>query len=436
MWDIPPPGCWPTELKAAELRLGFGMLLHPRLGAHAHCRVFARDTDVLASIGTLIVGRPPLKFTRAPRGADIDSCDSIVYATDGGRGTAVCSHARMHSGVHYAEFSLLAGDVRGIRVGIVRANFVPNQGHWATDSHWQPAENGRGDAAQPFAGDVAHSEGWCFDPSAGMRPTRIRALLAPRQTHSPFEGAPGHLAQTFTGEECAIGDKIGIQLAFCGDCSDQASATDSFRGLEGGCVSTPAVASYQHLVEDDIQVELTIFRNGEEIGVLLLRDIPLEEGVCWAVQYTTGGDAVRIRAVDPTRQPEHHRWAWSVHQIATMGTDWIRTMSTTPMDFDDSDRTASVDLHAVECYPGVDLSLLWPPGLCTAKAENACMQLEQKRQYKRQKQAACGWELLRTIILIATGAAWGLRWYADSESWLAVLQNETMRMVAIRLHGI
>ena len=235
-WHIPPPGCWPTELQAARLRLSLGMLLHGRLGSDAYCRVFTRDSDVLASIGMLVIGRRPLAFTRTSSpGPDAGSCNGVVYGDEGGRGTAVCSHARMHAGVHYAEFSLLSGDPRGIRLGIVQADYLPRRGHWATDSHWEAD----GAAAEV---DAAQSAGWCFDPSAGRRPTRARGLLAPRATHSPFEGAPRHLAQTFIGEECALGDRIGIQLAFCGE--------------------------HTHREYDkDVQVELTVFRNGEELGV-------------------------------------------------------------------------------------------------------------------------------------------------------------------------
>jgi hypothetical protein len=421
-WNVPPPGCWPTELQAARLRLTLGMLLHTRLGSDAHRRVFTRDADVLASIGARVVGRPPLVFDRVPSpGADVGGCDGIVRGDNAGRGTAVCSDVRLRSGVHYAEFTLLAGDPRGIRMGIVQANYVPRRGHWATDSHWdgdgRSHWDGDGRLVQGEADDgrlrrttfapevdVAQSAGWCFDPSAGQRPTRVRALLARRPTHTPFAGAPGHLAQDFVGEECALGDRVGIQLVFCGEHT-------------------------QH--DDDVQVELTIFRNGDELGVLLLRDIPLDGGLCWAAQYSSGADAVRIRAVDPTHQSEHHRWAWSVHWIAAMGNDWIRTLSTSPMDFDARGGSADIGLHLVERYPAIDISLLWPPDLVANAAWQEQQQQKQEEQEQQQRRTVPGWLLLRTLLLVASGAAWS-RMLADG-SLLAVLQNQVSYMLAILL---
>lgn len=421
-WHVPPPGCWPTELQAARLRLTLGMLLHTRLGSDAHRRVFTRDADVLASIGGHVAGRLPLAFTRAPSpGADIGGCDGVMRG-DSVRGTAVCGDVCMRSGVHYAEFTLLGGDPRGIRLGIVQANYVPRRGHWATDSHWDGDGRSHWDDGRLVQGeagdgplqrttsalevDVAQSAGWCFDPSAGQRPTRVRALLKPRRMHTTFEGAPGHLAQDFIGQECALGDRIGIQLAFCGDHTKY---------------------------DDDVQVELTIFRNGDELGVLLLRDIPLDSGLCWAAQYSSDADVVRIRAVDPTLQSAHHRWAWSVHWIGTMGNDWIQTLSTNPMDFDAMGGSANVGLHLVEQYPAVDVSVLWPPDILVA---NTAWQAEEQQQLqeKQEKQQRCtapGRLLLRTLLLVATGVAWSQM--SVDGSLPALLQNHISHVLAVLL---
>ena len=461
-WDAPPPGCWPTVLQAARLRLLLAKLLHPRLSASARCRVFGCDGDVVASVGAEIVGRAPLVFTRAPwhGTADLARGDGLVRGDGGGRGTVSCGRAPMRSGVHYAEFSLLAGEPRGIRLGIVRESYVPRRGHWATDSHWgQEIDDAAGAADAQAAGTRlhgnAHSAGWCFDPSAGKQRTPVRGRLEPKSTRSPYEGAPRHLAQTFICEECEIGDRIGLRLTFCSG----GSLHQHGSGSGGGGVSPQPLTAASYRYDEDVQVELTVFRNGDELGALLLRDLPLneqtadeaeedEEGLCWAVQYTSDADVVRIRSVDPSRQAEQHRWVWSTHWIASMGSDWLETLSKTRLDSAAAAALASAaaggkaaGLHAVESYPGVDISLLWSPDLCIASAKDARRQAAEQQQEEVQElervrqRSGRRWLALSASLVVAVGVFWS-GWLDADGGWLAMLSAETSRMVKHRLSHV
>ena len=115
-----------------------------------------------------------------------------------------------------------------------------------------------------------------------------------------------------------------------------------------------------------------------------------------------------------------------------MGNEWMRTLSTTPIDFDFRGSSAIAGLHPVEQYPGIDISLLWDSEDTWRQQQD----LEQKQQLNQKQQQemhpAPGWLVLRTILLIATGAAWS-RLLAENESWITVLQNEVSRMLAMRL---
>ena len=102
-------------------------------------------------------------------------------------------------------------------------------------------------------------------------------------------------------------------------------------------------------------------------------------------------------------------------------------------------------LHLVEQYPAVDISLLWVGDSAwrqeqqqeqeEQEQQQEQQQQEQEQQAQQQRRTAPGWLLLRTLVLVATGAVCGLQCYRERSQWLAVLQYQVSKLLSADVRG-